>query len=200
MRSYKKIKLYHEAINYEILEDFKAAFDLYLASARQGYPKAQLVVAKFYLGDGIYKGIIKQDKRKAMEFLHQAADGGNAEAKYRLALMMLKESDGKDVALAIDLLEDASERQFALATLELANCYFYGIGVKQNYVKTLSLLEKIVYGPCSIEQIKYYDTVRNILYEFKTLYLEHKETLGISEEYLCAFKDMCSDLDIGNWD
>ena len=43
------------------------------------------------------------------------------------------------------------------------------------------------------------NTVRNILYEFKTLYLEHKETLGISEEYLCAFKDMCSDLDIGNW-
>lgn len=101
MRSYKKIKLYHEAINYEILEDFKAAFDLYLASARQGYPKAQLVVAKFYLGDGIYKGIIKQDKRKAMEFLHQAADGGNAEAKYRLALMMLKESDGKSSRLLL---------------------------------------------------------------------------------------------------
>ena len=76
MNGYKKIELYEEALKFETLEDYREAFNLYLASAKQGYAKAQLAVAKFYLGDGVYKGIIKEDKAKAVDFLNQAEAGG----------------------------------------------------------------------------------------------------------------------------
>ena len=45
MNGYKKIELYEEAQKFETLEDYREAFNLYLASAKQGYAKAQLAVA-----------------------------------------------------------------------------------------------------------------------------------------------------------
>ena len=96
-------------------------------------------MAKFYLGDGVYRGIVKADKEKAVYFLNQAEAGGNAEAKYRLALILLERKNDKDTARALELLQDASERQYFLATFELAKCHYYGIGFKQSYLKTLEI-------------------------------------------------------------
>ena len=169
MNGYKKIELYEEALKFETLEDYREAFNLYLASAKQGYAKAQLAVAKFYLGDGVYNGIIKADKAKAMDFLNQAEAGGNAEAKYRLALILLEQKNSKDTARALELLQDASDRQYFLATFELAKCHYYGIGFKQSYLKTLELFEKVIYGNGAMTQIEFCCSMRKILAEIKNL-------------------------------
>ncbi len=194
MNGYKKIELYEEAQKFESLEDYREAFNLYLASAKQGYAKAQLAVAKFYLGDGVYRGIIKADKAKAVDFLNQSEAGGNAEAKYRLALILLENRNSKDTARAIELLRDASDRQFYLATFELAKCHYYGIGFKQSYVKTLELFEKVIYGKCALSQIEFCCSMRKILAEIKDISDEQRKKIGLSGDLLCLFNDLCSDL------
>ena len=196
MNGYKKIELYEEAQKFETLEDYREAFNLYLASAKQGYAKAQLAVAKFYLGDGVYKGIVKADKEKAVDFLNQAEAGGNAEAKYRLALILLERKNSKDTARALELLQDASDRQYFLATFELAKCHYYGIGFKQSYLKTLELFEKVIYGKGAMSQIEFCCSMRKILAEIKNLEGEQKKKIGLSGDYLCLFNDLCNDLSV----
>ena len=180
MNGYKKIELYEEAQKFETLEDYREAFNLYLASAKQGYAKAQLAVAKFYLGDGVYKGIVKADKEKAVDFLNQAEAGGNAEAKYRLALILLERKNSKDTAHAF----------------ELAKCHYYGIGFKQSYLKTLELFEKVIYGKGAMSQIEFCCSMRKILAEIKNLEGEQKKKIGLSGDYLCLFNDLCNDLSV----
>lgn len=196
MNGYKKIELYEEAQKFETLEDYREAFNLYLASAKQGYAKAQLAVAKYYLGDGVYKGIIKADKAKAVNFLNQAEVGGNAEAKYRLALILLERNNSKDTARALELLQDSSDRQFFLATFEMAKCYYYGIGFKQSYLKTLELFEKVIYGKGAISQIEFCCSMRKILAEINGLADEQKKKIGLNEDYLCLFNDLCRDMNV----
>lgn len=196
MDSYKKFELYQEALKFEELEDFREAFNLYLSSAKQGYTRAQLAVAKFYLGDGIYKGIIKADMAKAISFLEQAATGGNAEAKYRLAIILLEQNDDKVRTRAFELLKDAADRQYCLATFELAKCYYYGIGVKQSYVKTLALLEKLVYVSAMYTHSDCYDEIRAILKEINALSDEQKANLRLSGDDWCLLKDLCSDFNV----
>lgn len=196
MNSYKKFELYQEAIKFELMEDYKEAFNLYLASAKQGYPRAQLAVAKFYLGEGLYKGIIKVNIVKAMDFLEQASAGGNAEAKYRLAKILIEQSDDKNISRAFELLRDASERHYYLATFELAKRYYYGIGVQQSYKKTLVLFEKLVYGKGVYSHSECYDDIRDILEEIKTLAIEQKNKLKLTGDDWCLFKDLCNDFNI----
>lgn len=196
MNSYKKYELYQEAIKFEGLEDYKEAFNLYLASAKQGYPRAQLVVAKYYLGDGLYKGIIKVNMNKAIDYLQQAAAGGNAEAKYRLAIILLGQNENK--TLAFELLRDASDRQYYLATVEVAKCYFRGIGVKQSYSNTLTVIENLVYGRRISAQNDCYDEIKDILEEIKTLAAEQKDKMELSGDDWCLFKDLCNDFRIAD--
>lgn len=196
MDSYKKFELYQEALKFEELEDFREAFNLYLSSAKQGYARAQLAVAKFYLGDGIYKGIIKADRAKAIGFLEQAATGGNAEAKYRLAMILLEQNDDKVRTRAFELLKDASDRHYCLATFELAKCYYYGIGVKQSYAKTLALFEKLVYVSAVYSNSDCYDEICAILKEINKLSTEQKANMRLSGDDWCLLKDLCSDFSV----
>lgn len=196
MDAYKKIELYKEALNFELLEDYRHAFDLYLTSAQQGYARAQLAVAKFYLGDGIYKGVVKKDKEKATEYLNQAASGGNVEAKYALAVILLENKNDEDTARALELLQDASERKYCQATLELAKCHYYGTGYPQSYTDTLALFGKIVYGKAQSGQRECFNVIRKILCEIKALTAEQKDKSGLSENDWCLFNDLCIDLNV----
>ena len=193
MNGYKKIELYQEAVKFELLEDYKEAFGLYLASAGQGYARAQLAVAKYYLGDGVYKGVIKADTAKAIEYLKQAEGGGNAEAKYRLALILLKNNNKADTARALELLKDAADRQFYPASLEIAKCYYFGVGLKQSYVKTLEIFESITYFKNIRFKTEFYEGIRKILKELKQLVSAHKSATGLSEDDLCLLNDLCND-------
>lgn len=193
MNGYKKFELYQEALKFEQIEDYRDAFNSYLASAKQGYPRAQLAVAKFYLGEGLYKGIIKADRAKAIDYLEQASAGGNAEAKYRLAIILLEQKDDKSNARAFELLRDAADRKYCLAALEIAKCYFRGIGVKQSYSRTLSVIENLVYGKGVRVHVDWYDDIRTMLEEIKTLVTEQKDKLRLSGDEWCLFKDLCND-------
>lgn len=196
MDGYKKIELYREALKFELLEDYRQAFDLYLASAKQGYAKAQLAVAKFYLGVGVYKGIIKENKAKAADYLNRAESGGSAEAKYRHALLLLENNNTTDTERALQLLQDASDRQYYLATLELAKCNYYGIGCERNYVKTLELFEYIIYVKNACSQIECCNGIRKILAELKALISESADAMALSENDWCLFHDLCNDLNV----
>lgn len=196
MNNYKKIELYQEAVKFELLEDYREAFNLYLASAKQGYAKSQLAVAKYYLGTGDYKGIIKYDRKKAVEFLNQAEAGGNAEAKYILAKIMLEQKYSGDIKRAVELLQDASDRKYSPASYELAKCYYYGVGCGQDYTKAIALLGRIMYAYVEPVQLEHYNGMRKILTELKGLVLEHREEILLSENDLCLFNDLCNDLDI----
>ncbi len=195
---YRKIELYQEAIKFERLDDYREAFNLYLASAKQGYAKSQLAVAKFYLGDGIYKGIIKPDRAKAIYYLDQAGSGGNAEAKYRLALILLQNNTKADIAQAMELLQDASDRQYLPAAYELSKCSYYGIGCKKSYAKTLEILEKLIYLKNAYSQIDSFDDIKKMLKELKVMASEHKNSAGLSGDDLCLLNDLCNDLNVGN--
>ena len=196
MDGYKKIEIYQEAEKFELLEDYREAFNLFLESAEQGYAKAQLAVAKYYLGDGVYKGIVQADRAKAIEYLNKAESGGNVEAKYRLALILLEQKNGEDIARALELLQDASDRQDFLATFELAKCHYYGIGFEQSYAKTLDLIERVIYGKGAISQIEFCCSIRKILAEIKKLPQKQKREIGLRGNYLSLFNDLCRDLDI----
>lgn len=198
MNGYKKYELYQEALKFEEIEDFKEAFNLYLSSAKQGYPRAQLAVAKFYLGEGLYKGIIKADKIKAIDYLNRAATGGNAEAKYRLAIILLEQNDDKSKFHAFELLSDASDRQYYLATVELAKCYYYGIGVQQNYLKTLSIFEKLVYASGTYSHLECYEDIRYILEGIKSLAADQNGKISLSGDDWCLLKDLCNDFNISD--
>lgn len=196
MNNYKKIQLYEEAVKFELLEDYREAFNLYLASAKQGYAKSQLAVAKYYLGTGDYKGIIKYDRKKALEFLNQAEAGGNAEAKYILAKIILEQKYSGDIKRAVELLQDASDRKYSPASYELAKCYYYGVGCGQDYIKALTLLGRIMYAYVEQTQREHYNGMKKILTEIKALVSEHKETIYLSEDDRCLFNDLCNDLDV----
>lgn len=194
MDGFKKIELYQEAVKFEMFEDYREAFKLYLESAKQGYARAQLTVAKYYLGDGVYKGIVEADKQKAIEYLDLAQVGGNAEAKFRLAVILLESKDGKDIARALELLKDATVRMYYPAAFELARCYFYGIGCRKDYSKTLKLIGNIFYVKGACSEMERCMGIRKILCDFKALAAENKT--GLSESDLSLFNDLCSDLNI----
>lgn len=197
MDGYKKIDLYQEALKFELLEDYREAFNLYCNSAKLGYAKAQLAVAKYYLSDGVYKGIIKPDRKKAIEYLNLAGSGGNAEAKYRLAIILLEQKHSGDIKLALELLQDASNRKYSLATYELAKCFYEGIGCQQSYRKALKLLGQIIYAVGDdLAQCERSNEIREILVGIKRISSGDKKTIGFTENDWCLFKDMCNDLDI----
>ena len=196
MDAYKKIEIYKEALNFERLEDYRQAFNLYQTSAQHGYARAQLAVAKFYLGEGIYKGVVKADKAKAIEYLNQAVSGGNVEAKYRLAVILLEKRNNDDTARALELLQDASDGEYYLAALELAKCHYYGVGFPQSCGNMLALFGKIVYGKAESAQRECSDGIRKILCEIKALTPEQKDKLDLSENDWCLFNDLCDDLNV----
>ncbi len=195
MDGFKKIELYQEAGKFELLEDYREAFKLYLESAKQGYAKAQLTVAKYYLGDGIYRGIVKPDKEKALEYLELAESGGNAEAKHRLAIILLENKTSDDTVRAFELLKEAVFRQYNPAAFELAKCYFYGIGCQEDYSTALRLIGNTMYVKDAYSEMGCCIGIRKILCELKTLMSERKET-GLSESDLSLLNDLCNDLNI----
>lgn len=195
MDGFKKIELYQDAVKFEMWEDYREAFKLYLESAKQGYARAQLTVAKFYLGDGIYKGVVKPDKEKALEYLNIAESGGNVEAKHRLAIILLENKTDEDTARALELLKDATARMYYPAACELAKCYFYGIGCQKDYATALRLIGKIMYAKGAYSEMERCIGIRKILCDIKILLSENKET-GLSDSDLSLLYDLCNDLNV----
>ncbi|MDE6690392.1 MAG: hypothetical protein K2K04_00320 [Clostridia bacterium] len=194
MDGFKKIELFQEAAKFEMLEDYREAFKLYLKSAEQGYARAQLVVAKYYLGDGEYKGIIEQNRDKAVVYLNLAESGGNAEAKHRLALILLESSNAVETARALELLKDAAFRMYYPAVFELIKCYFYGIGCQKDYATAVRLIGRIVYAKGAYSEMECCIGIRKILCEIKALSSGNKG--GLNESDLSLLNDLCSDLNI----
>uniref|UniRef100_A0A8C8IZP2 Death ligand signal enhancer n=1 Tax=Oncorhynchus tshawytscha TaxID=74940 RepID=A0A8C8IZP2_ONCTS len=134
--------------------DYEAAFSCFLASAKQGYSKAQFNTGVCYeKGRGVCK-----DKEKALDFYSQAATGGHSQAQYRCAKLLLnsrgQQSTHQDLDTAIGLLQQAAsaglreepvrdglksvhylkmaaESGDRDALLFLGQCYASGFGVSQ---------------------------------------------------------------------
>jgi len=193
MNGNNKIEAYHKALYFEEQGDYKEAFKLYLASAKQGYPKAQLVVAKYYWGYEQYANIIPRDDEKAVDFVRKAAEGGNAEAEYIYGMILIGEN-GNDNPKAIGLLLDALKRGYTLAASELAYCTCYGYGCRENYADTLHFIRIILYTGDDAVLKKCYDQICSLLAKINRIVKNNPHALD--EDSLCLFKDLCSDLNL----
>uniref|UniRef100_A0A4W5K3H0 DAP3 binding cell death enhancer 1 n=1 Tax=Hucho hucho TaxID=62062 RepID=A0A4W5K3H0_9TELE len=103
--------------------DYEAAFSCFLASARQGYSKAQFNTGVCYeKGRGVCK-----DKDKALDFYSQAATGGHSQAQYRCAKLLLnsrgQQSTQQDLDTAISLLQQAASAGLREAQVYLGSLF-----------------------------------------------------------------------------
>uniref|UniRef100_A0A8C7CXC5 DAP3-binding cell death enhancer 1-like n=1 Tax=Oncorhynchus kisutch TaxID=8019 RepID=A0A8C7CXC5_ONCKI len=103
--------------------DYEAAFSCFLASARQGYSKAQFNTGVCYeKGRGVCK-----DKEKALDFYSQAATGGHSQAQYRCAKLLLnsrgQQSTQQDLDTAIGLLQQAASAGLREAQVYLGSLF-----------------------------------------------------------------------------
>ncbi|XP_019901572.1 death ligand signal enhancer isoform X2 [Esox lucius] len=146
--------------------DFKAAFLCFLASARQGYCKAQFNTGVCYdKGRGVHP-----DREKAHHFYSQAAAGGHSQAQYRCAKFLLRPSRGqlstqRDLDKAISLLQQAAsaglreepvrdgrkavhylkmaaESGDSEALLFLGQCYETGFGVPRCFCRAVGFYQR----------------------------------------------------------
>ncbi|NP_001133520.1 death ligand signal enhancer [Salmo salar] len=102
---------------------YEAAFSCFLASARQGYSKAQFNTGVCYeKGRGVCK-----DKEKALDFYSQAATGGHSQAQYRCAKLLLnsrgQQSTQQDLDTAISLLQQAASAGLREAQVYLGSLF-----------------------------------------------------------------------------
>ncbi|XP_036826079.1 DAP3-binding cell death enhancer 1 isoform X3 [Oncorhynchus mykiss] len=103
--------------------DYEAAFSCFLASARQGYSKAQFNTGVCYeKGRGVCK-----DQEKALDFYSQAATGGHSQAQYRCAKLLLnsrgQQSTQQDLDTAISLLQQAASAGLREAQVYLGSLF-----------------------------------------------------------------------------
>ncbi len=110
----------------------------YLASAKQGYHRAEHAVGRaFFDGKGP-----AQNYKKALGWFERAAEQDNALSYFRIGYMY---SNGLgvpvDYALAAAYYEKAVEKGDAAAMNNLANFYFEGKGVEKSEAKAFELYE-----------------------------------------------------------
>lgn len=87
---------------------------------------------------------VKKDIKKGMELLVRAAEGGWVEASYHLGLLYLNDPELKNPVKAFLYLTKAVKEGYPNAIAFLADCYFNGIGCKQDVNKGFELLSKAV--------------------------------------------------------
>lgn len=123
--------------NYEsgagVPQDSNQAFLWYCNAAMQHYPDSQLKVALLLLeGKGVEKDI-----SKGMKWLNIAANNGSHDAELSLGILLV---DSDPMRSAI-LFKRAAAAGNLYANHRLAELYYYGIGVPQDYAKAQELSE-----------------------------------------------------------
>lgn len=86
----------------------------------------------------------EKDENEAYHYAKISAEMGNPTGKALLGIIYAEGLAGKkkDMAEAIKMLSESVEQGCNVGILTLANLYYQGIGVPQDYLKTLEILEK----------------------------------------------------------
>ncbi|KAF9431399.1 hypothetical protein BGZ76_000358, partial [Entomortierella beljakovae] len=125
--------LAHEEGN-EVPQDYNKAFERYIMSAEQGYPKAQYKIGRFYF-DG--HGVI-QDYSKAMEWYVRASDQGDAKAQRGIGYLYDHgHGVSQDNSKAMEWYLKAAEQGDVGAQYNIGVMYNNGYCVTQDYSKAI---------------------------------------------------------------
>jgi hypothetical protein len=97
------------------------------------------VKAQLYLGWAYVEGrVVDRNDQEARKWLTLAANNGSLEAKFRLALVLLRRRDIEGV----NILTELNRGGYSPAVYELGNCYYSGLCVERNVEKSKELWEK----------------------------------------------------------
>nr|WP_232349071.1 hypothetical protein [Neptunomonas qingdaonensis] len=123
--------------NYEfgegVSQDNGQAFEWYCNAAMQNSPEAQLKIALFLLeGKGNQRNI-----SAGLAWLNRAANNGSHDAELALGILLVD----TDAARSAVLFKRAADGGNLYANHRLAELYYYGMGVPQNYRKAQELSE-----------------------------------------------------------
>lgn len=88
----------------------KKAIELYEASAKKDYPVANYVLGKSYMAGTLG---LKQDTKKAKQYLEKASNQGFADASIDLAILLFAENTPASEKLALQKLEPLIQRQLS---------------------------------------------------------------------------------------
>lgn len=131
---------------YEDRGDAESAAPWLRRAAEEGHREAQCVLGKRLLME-CGGGNDPQKTEEALMWLQRSAEGGFTEAEYCLGLYYAFHRDLPDSdALAVRHMEEAAARDFVPAIYHLSQFYFFGIGVRRNYRKSLSMLKYAAEG------------------------------------------------------
>ena len=123
--------------NYEfgetVTQDDRLAFEWYCNAAMQSDAAGQFKVALFLLeGKGSQK-----DLSSGIEWLNRAVNNGSHNAEFALGILLVE----TDAIRSAVLFKRAAEAGNLYANHRLAELYYYGMGVPQNYAKAKELSE-----------------------------------------------------------
>ena len=113
----------------------------------------------YILGQMYYEGLgAKVDKNKGIEYYKISAKNGNIDGIKKIEELkklgiiksstieeefkFVKESSSENNTIIFEKYKELSEKAYAPAMFELANCYEQGLGVEQNFEKAVELYEK----------------------------------------------------------
>lgn len=132
--------------------DQAAAFKIYARAAQNGHISSMIRLADFYeTGE-----ICEQDREKAIQLYTAGIEAGQGMAAHNLAVLYRNLGDYKK-AFELYLLEQTLDQ----APIQLALCYYFGIGTSANKSKAFQIFETITNNPdnyCAydIEDAHYY--------------------------------------------
>jgi TPR repeat protein len=127
----KQFEMAHRYKNgWGVEKDVQKSLELFTEAAKAGHIKSQVWLGTMYSG-----GFVPKDLAKAEQWWRTAAERGDAEAQYALGEFF---SDGfqhsPDCNEAIKWLTRAANQGYGRAQSDLANLYFDGKCVPQNYI------------------------------------------------------------------
>lgn len=131
------------------VQNLEKAARYYIQAAEAGYPQAQADAGWLYIRG--YKGVAK-DEAKAVKYLKDAVDAGNADAMAYLGFAY-EEGKGidKDEAKALELYSQSAEAGSSEGKALLGYAYAYGnLGVIPNTTKGTELVREAAYANSSL--------------------------------------------------
>lgn len=114
-------------------KDKDKSLSMLIKAADMGSSYACILLSDYY--SNCENDLSVTDKAKiSFEYCKRAANLGNAEGMY-LTAMHLKEGNGvkKNDRLSYSYLTESEKKGYALASIQLADCFFSGIGTIRNY-------------------------------------------------------------------